>query len=147
MVFLGALELARGEFDRMIECRAGLCQLPLHLPGGAEIGGNGEVIGMIGLGRAKDRHGLGGVAEPNVDGAEVGLLVRAELAVARRLFELVGRLQIALARGIDRRTLGGLHGDGAKHALVEEEAAPLRGERRDLFLRVVQSRPRCRAEA
>ncbi len=88
-------EFSRREPDRFLESPGGLAQFAVQLPGGAEIGSQGEVIGMGSLRWPENFDGPIDFAEPNVEGAKVRQIIGAELLLSRARLQLVRLLAIA----------------------------------------------------
>src|SRR5260370_40963921 len=103
MILLRLALLRRRQPHRLAQTGLRSAELPEQLPGGAEVGGNVEVTGVLALGGAEDLDGAIELAETDVEGAEVGRFVGAERAAACRLFHVVGGFLIALAQRSGRQ--------------------------------------------
>ena len=88
LVLLGLLRLTGRQVDSLLQASGGLREIALELPGGAEIGDDSEMVGMVVLGGPQHLDGFCRLTEANVQCTQVGQLIRAQLPFAASLFQL-----------------------------------------------------------
>ena len=121
--FLGRLELAGRQSDRVLQRVGGLGKVALQLPGSSEVGRDVEMVGMFALCGPQRFDRLVHRPEAHVESAEIRLLSGAEAAF---LFELGGFFQIVRPGRILVFAELWRYGDIAQRPLIEQETAPLR---------------------
>jgi hypothetical protein len=136
----GGAEFVGSEANGLFQASRGLREVSLHLPGGAEVGEQGEVCGILALGGAQHVDGSRRFAEAKVQRSQVGGLVGGQLAFLPEFRQLLRFALVLLAERRRRRAGTRRDGDGAKFALIQQKAAPLRRQLGVLLRGVVQSR-------
>src|SRR4051812_33547060 len=91
------------------------------------------------LGFTQDGYGAGGIAEPNVQRADIGQLVGSQGARTSGFLQFGESFFITDAKGADGGFRAGRNRKEAQVALVDEVAAPLGRQRIELLAGVVEA--------
>ena len=116
-----------------------MLQIAERLKCRAQIGGDGEILGMLALGRAEQRDRFARLAQADINGSQVRLLFGGQLAVFGALFELLGECEVPLPEGACRFARSRLHGNGAQRFLIAKEATPLRWQFRHRLAGIIEA--------
>ena len=99
---LAALVPGRGEADGLPQGEGGLVEVAGELPGGTEVGGQLEVVGVGSLGGPQDFDGLVYLAEAQVEGAQVSGVVGVERLLGGELGEAVEVVAVGVPERVGR---------------------------------------------
>jgi hypothetical protein len=128
MELFGLLEIGRGEADGSLQGHGRVLQVAMELPGRAQISVHVEMVRMITGCAPEESQGALDLAEAEIKCAQVGLSIGRQRPRPGRRFEFGCQILITKAGGGGAGAGRRLEANAAQHALIEQEAAPLRRE-------------------